>query len=66
MSETHKITLEADYKKVDEKALTDAKVDSKKLAEKAISKEKHKDDFKKNFETMSGKKKLAEHCAALQ
>lgn len=66
MSETPKITLEADYKKVDEKALTDANVDSKKLAEKAVTKEDHKKVFKTNFETMSGEKKLAEHCAALQ
>lgn len=66
MPETPKITLEADYKKVDEKALTDAKVDSKKLAEKAVTKDKHMDDFKKNFEKISNAEKLTEYCTALQ
>jgi hypothetical protein len=42
------------------------KLIARNLQRRLVTKEDHKKVFKTNFETMSGEKKLAEHCAALQ
>jgi hypothetical protein len=66
MSETHKITLEADYKKVEKKDFDAAWVDSKKLAEKAVKKDDYQKKFKENFEKISDTEKLINLCNDLK